>query len=243
MKILGDYHTHTVYSHGKGSIRENVEEARRKGLKEIAITDHGPGHIFYGVRKDKIFQMREEIDRLNREYKDIKILLGVEANIIDYNGSIDVDKEILDVIDILLLGFHYGIIPRDLKSIYYFYILNPISKILPIARKKIMELSTDAMIKAIRKYPVDIITHPGSKARLNIKRLAQVAYKTNTALEINSSHSQLSVESIREALDTKVDFIINSDAHDSKRVGDFEAGIERALKVKLPISRIRNGKE
>ena len=42
-KMLFDYHTHTTFSHGKGSIEDNVKEAVKKGLKAIAITDHGPG--------------------------------------------------------------------------------------------------------------------------------------------------------------------------------------------------------
>ena len=42
-KMTFDYHTHTIFSHGKGTIADNVEAARSKGLKGIAITDHGPG--------------------------------------------------------------------------------------------------------------------------------------------------------------------------------------------------------
>ena len=56
MKLYGDYHTHTIYSHGSGTIRDNVEEALRKGLKEIGICDHGPGHYLYGVKR-KTFQL------------------------------------------------------------------------------------------------------------------------------------------------------------------------------------------
>lgn len=243
MNIIGDYHTHTIYSHGKGTIRENIEAAIKNGLEEVAICDHGPGHKLYGVKKEELFEMRKEIDELNKEYQDIKILLGVEANIMDYNGNIDVDQDILKIIDILLLGFHYGIVPRDGRSMYNLYVLNSISKILPFSREKIIELNTNAIIKAVEKYPIDIITHPGSKAKLDIEKVALIAHKNNTALEINSSHSQLSVENIKEALKTDVEFIINSDAHHPSRVGDFTEGIERALKANVPISRIRNAKE
>ena len=41
--IYGDYHTHTTYSHGKGRVEDNVKAAIAAGLREIAITDHGPG--------------------------------------------------------------------------------------------------------------------------------------------------------------------------------------------------------
>ena len=45
MQILADYHTHTKYSHGKGTIEENVLEAISKGIKTIGISDHGYKHL------------------------------------------------------------------------------------------------------------------------------------------------------------------------------------------------------
>lgn len=240
MKVTGDYHTHTIYSHGTGTIRDNVEAAIDRGLKEIAICDHGPGHKLYGVDRNEFANMRREIDGLNKEYKEINILFGVEANLIGFNGILDIDGELLEMIDILLLGFHYGIIPRTLKDGFIFFILNPLSKGLPFLRKKMKDLATNAVIKAMEKYPVDLITHPGSKVKLDIKKLGEEAYKNGTALEINSHHSQLSIENIEIALQTDVEFYINSDAHDPIRVGDCGEGIERALKTKVPISRIKN---
>ncbi|HOR86487.1 MAG TPA: PHP domain-containing protein, partial [Bacillota bacterium] len=50
MKLYADYHTHTIYSHGTGSIMDNVTAAKNKGLTEIAVTDHGIRHFAYGVR-------------------------------------------------------------------------------------------------------------------------------------------------------------------------------------------------
>ena len=43
MYLTADYHTHTPYSHGKNTVLENAVAAKAKGLKEIAITDHGYG--------------------------------------------------------------------------------------------------------------------------------------------------------------------------------------------------------
>ena len=45
MQILADYHTHTKYSHGKGTIEENVLEAISKGIKTIGISDLSLIHI------------------------------------------------------------------------------------------------------------------------------------------------------------------------------------------------------
>ncbi len=240
MRIIADYHTHTRYSHGKGTIRENVEAAIEKGLKAIGICDHGPGHYLYGVKREKIYQMRKEVDRLNREYKEIRILLGVEANIIGFDGTIDVDEEIIEMLDILLLGFHYGVLFRSVGDYLFMNVANPVSKLLPIGRERIIERNTEAIIKAIERYPIDIITHPGDKVKLNTKKVAEAAYAKGVALEINEKHNELSVENLKIALDTKVDFYINSDAHRPEEVGMVDEAIKRVAEANIPISRIKN---
>ena len=57
-RMIADYHTHTIFSHGKGTIEDNVQSAISKGLKEIAISDHGPGHLTYGVKRNSVPVMR-----------------------------------------------------------------------------------------------------------------------------------------------------------------------------------------
>ncbi len=242
MNLIGDYHTHTIYSHGTGTIRDNAEVGLKKGLKEIAICDHGPGHYLYGVKKKNIPIMREEINRLNEEFisKGIKILLGVEANLTGYSGSIDMNDRLIDQVDILLLGYHYGVTPHTIYDGFGMYARNPLSKALPIGRERLVELNTRAFVKAINNYKIDFITHPGSKAKVDIRTLAREAAKVGTALEINSKHSQLSVESIKIAMEEDVEFIVNSDAHRPEDVGSVEESLKRARAANLPLERIRN---
>ena len=54
MKINYDLHTHTIYSHGKGTIEENAQAAKEKGLEGIAITDHGFSHPAFGMKRKKL---------------------------------------------------------------------------------------------------------------------------------------------------------------------------------------------
>lgn len=242
VKINADYHTHTVYSHGTGTIRENVEEAYRKGLKEIAICDHGPGHYLYGVKENEIFKMRQEIDLLNEEFeaKGLKILLGLEANITGFDGTIDVNERILKTIDILLVGYHYGVTPNSLKDALGLYIMNPLAKIFPFIRKRAIEKNTLAFIRAIKSYPVDIISHPGAKVELDIRKLAREAGKQDTALEINNKHGYLSVEDIKLAAMEEVDFYLGSDAHRPEDVGEIDGAAYRADRASLDPGRIKN---
>lgn len=240
MKIFADYHTHTIYSHGKGTIKQNVEAAIKKGLKEIVISDHGPAHVFYGVRKKQLKEMRKEIDKLQSEYPQIKIMLGVEANIISCDGDIDVDEEDIKLIDKLLVGFHNGAMPKDFNSFYNLSIKNKLSKIIPLFKMECRRLNTEALIKAINKYNIFIITHPGAKVDIDTRLLARAAAKRGTILEINSSHGYMTSEYVKIAMEEGAYFAIDSDAHNPKDVGNFAKGIEIAKKAGLSEDRIVN---
>jgi putative hydrolase len=243
MRIFADYHTHTIYSHGKGTIRQNVDEAVRKGLREIVITDHGPGHFTYGVKRKNFKKMREEIDKLSKEYNNIKIMLGVEANLISCDGDIDVNEEDMKYFDKLLVGYHNGAVPKSFGDLYKLFIRNQFSKVLPFLRSSNRKIITDAMIKAINRYDIDIITHPGAKADINTKELARAAAKRGTLLEINSSHGYMTVEYVKIAMSEGANFAIDSDAHIPENVGNCVKGINVAIKAGLPVERIANAEE
>lgn len=240
MKLIADYHTHTIYSHGKGTIRDNVEAAVKKGLKEIVISDHGPGHINFGVSRKNLRKMRREIDELKKEYHDINILLGVEANLISCDGDIDLIDEDFEILDKVLMGFHGGVKPKTLKDGYKLFLRNFLAKMIPALREKCRRTNTEAMIKAINKYKIDIITHPGAKVDIDTRELARAAAKKGTALEINSSHGYLTVEYVKIAMEEGVNFVIDSDAHRPENVGNFLRGIEIAKKAGLSDDRILN---
>jgi putative hydrolase len=241
MKFFADYHTHTKYSHGIGTIKDNVEAAIKKGLTEIVISDHGPGHIFYGAKTQELKKMRDEIDELNKQYKGtIKILLGLEANLISADGDIDITHEDMKILDKLLVGFHKGAMPKTIKDGYKLYLRNYIVKYVPSLQQECRRLNTEAMVKAINKYNIDIITHPGEYIDIDTKELAKAAAKKGTALEINASHGFLTVEYVKIAMREGVNFVIDSDAHKPEDVGNFEKGIKVAEEAGLSAEKILN---
>lgn len=240
MKILGDYHTHTIYSHGKGTIEDNVKEAIKKGLKEIVISDHGPGHFLFGVKESNLPIMRKEIDDLQKKYKDIKIMLGIEANIISLNGDIDVTDEQMKLLDKLLVGFHYGALGKTIKDNSSLFISTRVGKVFKGLKNYNKNNVTKAVINAINRYNIDILTHPGDKTDINIGPIAEAAKLRGTLLEINAGHGHLNVENAKIALKKGADFIINSDAHISENVGRVERGIRIAQSAGIPYDRIKN---
>ena len=78
------------------------------------------------------------------------------------------------------------------------------------------------------------------KGQGGYKNISQGSRKVGTALEINSKHSQLSVENIKIAMEESVDFIINSDAHTPEDVGNVKESLKRAKDAELSMDRIKN---
>jgi putative hydrolase len=228
MRILGDYHTHTTYSHGLGSIEDNVKAALEKGLKVIAITDHGFGHLGFGVKKYRFKDMRREIDALKSVYPQIDILLGVEANLLSIDGDLDLDDSILPYFDILICGYHFGSTLKNWWRDAPLHLCNMLKKVHPYFYEKAKQFNTRALIGAMDKYPLFFISHPGAKGPIDVKKVARKAFEKNVLLEINNSHGHLTVKDILLAKGENAKFIINSDAHHPSRVGTFELSLERA---------------
>mgnify|MGYP004462358329 FL=1 len=154
MILLGDYHTHTVYSHGWGTIEDNVKVAVKKGLKQIAITDHGFDHRMFGVNRKVIGEMREEVERLKKIY-DIDILLGLETNLISSQGDIDLTKQEEEKLDIVLMGYHKTAMAINMSERIHFFNKNLIAKHFGYT-KEMIQKHTDAYLKALDKNNIDV---------------------------------------------------------------------------------------
>ncbi|MEG0392749.1 MAG: PHP domain-containing protein [Anaerovoracaceae bacterium] len=233
-KMIFDYHTHTTFSHGKGSIEDNVKAAIARGLKALAITDHGPGHLTYGVKREDFPKMRQEIEALQKKYPQLQIYLGVEANICNQGNFLDITPEEAKTFDFLLAGYHYGI--RHGYCIWNFLYSHGIK----LFGKALKRKNTEMTIKAIETNKIKILTHPGDKGPFDLLAIAKACASHGVWMEISTHHDHLTLEEIQEVMDTGVNFVVSSDAHVPFRVGDFEAGAQRAMAAGLSIDRIVN---
>jgi putative hydrolase len=240
MKAITDFHTHTVYSHGKGTIEDNVLVARERGLKTVGITDHGPGHFFIGIGGvQAFFRAKKEIVALRRKYPDIEILFGVEANIVDMDGTIDVPASILRELDILLVGYHKLVRPRSMAA-FWQGARNFWAGWTNSTSTSLRAGNTAAITAAVRRYPIDAITHPGLQIDIDTAELARTCKEMGTYLEINSSYGEELDPYILAALPTGVNFVINSDAHKPERVGDFKKAYSLVERLGVPQERVVN---
>lgn len=240
-RLSYDLHTHTTFSHGKGSIEDNVRAAAARGLKTVGISDHGPGHVTYGIKRRNISVMRKEVERLKPLYPEIGILLGIEANIINPSGKLDVTEEELRQFDYLLAGYHYGVFGENPAFALGLHVQNfVVSGWLHTSTKTQKKLNTELTVRAIYENNIKILTHPGDKGSFDIGEIALACADRGTLMEISTWHDWLTVDGIREASKTDARFVISSDAHTPERIGDCQGAVDRIIEAGLDFERVVN---
>lgn len=229
-----------MYSHGKGSIARNAAAAEAAGLKILGISDHGPGHIGFGIKMARIPDMRRDIAAASEAHPDLVIKLGVEANIINHSGALDIGADEIELFDFIIAGYHFGVfgeIPFKSLATHIGGIWYSLSGSSSQRRKN---SNTDLVLSALEKNRIDIISHPGAKAAFDIGAIARACEGRETLLEINNSHGFLNAAGIKEAAEYDVGFIIGSDAHRPGDIGSADRAIKTARQAGLEASRIIN---
>lgn len=230
MKLVADLHTHSKHSrffHGKNSIIEMVYHANELGLKEIAITDHAFKHICR-TSKDKLYDARLTIDDLNK-WSKTKVLLGIEADILDENGTLDIDAETLALIDILVVGYH-KMIKTDLANFF------GKQEDTEAAKQK----ATNAFINAINRYPVTIVSHLDSILTTDLYEVGRACAQKGVFVEINNRHTDWNEDQVNDLLASGCMFVVSSDAHCREDVGEVSNALNLIQKFDIPSERIIN---
>jgi len=232
---MADIHTHTYYSHGKGSVEDNVIAARARGIETLGISDHGPGHIAFGVRRRKFKEQKEEIIGLRKKYPDMKILFGIEANIDGLDGKLDISTEEAEFFDFVCAGWHYGSLGGMTPSGMATTLTNFIRNTPRRASEKQIKRNTESIVRALEHNNILFLTHPGDKAPVDLEEIAKACARTDTLVEINTSHMSLSAEDIRMMAGGGARFIIGSDAHTPARIGDFGPAVKLTTEAGIDI--------
>lgn len=232
MKVIYDLHTHTIFSHGKGTIEDNVKVAKEKGLTKVAITDHGFEHLSFAVNRKNLPFMKSECERLSKKY-EIDVLLGVEANLLDKTGRIDVLEKDMKYLDIIIMGYHKMLKPK-LKQLI-FSIKTKIFK-----TKKQIEETTNAYIKAIEKYDIKVLTHLNYGVKCDVKKIADACKEKGVLIELNSKRICFSKDEIDYMKKIGTKFIISSDAHSPQRVGEANLAYSFILKNDIDLNNVVN---
>ena len=237
--LLSDPHTHTVYSHGTGTVRDNVVAARERGVYRIGITDHGPGHIGFGVPRKELRKQREEILAAREEFPDMIIFFSVEANILE-GGKLDIRPDEFDFFDYVCAGWHFGggfgLTPGSLIT----RARNLVRSSPARASLRQIRRNTDLVVHALDSNPIKILAHPGYMAPVDLLEVAVACARNGTLAEINTNHLTLTAADLKTMALADVNFIISSDAHCPDRIGDFLPGVRLMLDAGIDPARVVN---
>jgi len=208
--IKGDLHVHSTYSDGLSTIKEIAQHARFLGYEYVAICDHSKSVKYAGgITEARLKKQMREIEVLNKEIEDVKILRGIEVDILG-DGTLDLDHRLLEQLDLVVAAIHMGF-KKDV---------------------------TRRLVKAIENPCVDIIAHPTGRLiskregyDVNIDEVMEKTEENKKVLELNAFPDRLDLDDLqlRKAKDMGIKISIGTDAHSvaDMRWMRFGVGIAR----------------
>ena len=200
MKIIADTHTHTIAStHAYGTIIENATQAKTNGMEFIAVTDHGPS-LPDSPHEWHFLNLRV----LPKVIDGIRVLSGVEANIMSTNGALDLDQEILKRLEWVIAGFHEPVYPPTTIADH-----------------------TEAYLNVAKNKAVDVIGHSGNpNFPYEYEKCIKTFGECGKIVELNENSFDVRTNSDKNCLEIaklckkhNVRVIINSDAHFPTAIG------------------------
>lgn len=207
--IKGDLHIHTEATDGAHTINDMAKEAKAKGYKYIAVTEHSKAvRIAGGLNEGQLSKHIKKIDKENKKLKGIRILKGVEVDI-KVDGSLDLKNSILKELDIVIAAIHSK------------FNMNK-------------EEMTRRLLKAMDNKYVNIIAHPTGRLigrrrpyEFDFEKVFIEAKKRNVIMEINSYPDRLDLKDVhcKLAKDLGVKFVIITDAHSKQQLDNMKFGV------------------
>lgn len=215
--ILAALHNHTTESDGRMSLEELAQEAKARGYRYFAVTDHSVSlGVARGLTLDRLKRQIDRVREFNDQSKDIQALAGSEVDI-RADGSLDYDDELLEQLDWVIAAIHSSL-------------------------EQPKEKMTERVLNALRNPHVDLLAHPTGRLierrppiALDLEALYATAVETGTALEINAQDMRLDLndQRIREAKAYGVVFSINTDTHARTDFDHLDYGLRTARRGRL----------
>ena len=222
MKIIADTHVHTIASeHAFSTLMENLHEAKARGLRFLAVTDH-TGRM-PGAPTDTYFICLR--GTIPEEYDGVYLLRGCEVNILDEKGTLDLPERVLDQME-WVIGSVHGVLTKPMT----------------------VEQSTELWLNVAKNPRIDVIGHCGdANFRFDFERVIPEFAKYGKIVEINAGSYRTRPSCIPNCIEIArlcakygVPLVLSSDAHFAGRVGDVADSMRIIKEANVPKELILN---
>ena len=223
-QIKGMFHAHTVYSDGTATIAEMAAACQSKGWKYLGITDHSQTAVYAkGLRIEAVRKQRREIEGINEQIPDIRLLAGIESDILP-DGSLDYPDDVLAEFDFVIASVHSAFRQSEAEM------TRRIQRAMDNQYVTMLGHATGRILLARQGYDVDL------------SALIRTAAETATIIEINANPYRLDLDwrYHQQAKEQGVLFAINPDAHSVAEIDNMEYGIAMARKGGLTAADVVN---
>lgn len=246
MKIIADLHTHTsVSTHALSTLNEMVAQAQVLGLKTIAITDHAPAmpdapHPWYF---NSLLRLPHTLPN------GFLLLKGVEADVVDLQGTLDMDTHLLKKMDWVIVSMHQGCIApmgfEQATALWLKIAENPLVDMIGHSEQEQFLYDYEYVTKAFAANNKVVEINANSplvrpRNEENMRRLALACKNNGTKIAVNSdAHSIFglgnadTVLPLLQEIDFPEELIINSSvrqlAEELERHGKPVASLVRQL--------------
>jgi DNA polymerase (family 10) len=224
--VRGALHCHSTWSDGKASIADMARAAAARGWSYIGITDHSQAAFYAGgLSRDKVLQQHDEIDALNATSKDVRILKGIEADILT-DGALDYDAELLDRFD-FVVGSVHSRFSMDRATM------------------------TERVLRALDDPHLTVLAHPTGRLLLSREPYAidmdavlEKAGALGVAVELNADPHRLDLDwrLLPKARAHGVTIEIGPDAHSTGGLDNMAVGVGMARKGGLVRDEVLNAR-
>ena len=210
MRDVLDLHTHTIASgHAYNTMMEMIHEAQNKGLDVYGITEHAPR--MKGTCTDFYFHNLKVVPR---KHGDLELLLGVELNILDEYGTVDLEEPHLGDMDVTIASLHK-----------------------PCIQPGSREYNTQCLISAMKNPHINIIGHPDDG-----RYPVDMEYHTLLELNNNSLNPRCTRQNAREndmemlrlCKKYQVPIVMGSDAHYYEDILNHELALDVIKEIGFP---------
>jgi len=222
--LRGDLHSHTKATDGHHSLEAMAKAAKEHGYEYLAVTDHSQKvTMAKGLDAKRLSEQIKAIDRLNEELEGIRILKGIEVDILE-DGSLDLPDDILKELDLRVCSVHYK---QNLSQ----------------------QKQTERIIRAMDNPYFNILAHPTGRLinerkpmELNLEKIMEAAKDRGCHLEVNAHPDRLDLSDpyCKMAREMDLKLAISTDAHSTSDLDFMRFGVNQARRGWLEAGDVLN---